>query len=243
MFVKAKDKKLYEEVVKQIKYLIDTKELKEGDRLPSEEKLSKNIGVSRATIREGLRTLSLMGLVETKRGKGTFVTVNKHKSFKAKLDKSINNIDVDSYYVYQVDMLLEPNIVKLVAETAEEEDIRRIKLSIEKMEQSIEEGGTGEEESLYFHKCIIDTLKNPILNSIFELTREIRQRDRKLVLHLPSRAEETLREHHKIYEAIKDRNGKRASQYMKKHLEKVGHTYNQIYSLIDKRTEEPLDDR
>jgi len=61
MFMKANGKKLYEEVAGQIKHLIETKQLNSGDMLPSEEEMSKSIGVGRSTIREALRSLELNG--------------------------------------------------------------------------------------------------------------------------------------------------------------------------------------
>ncbi len=231
MFVKAREKKLYEEVVKQIKYLISTGQYKDGDMLPSEEDLSKNIGVSRATVREGLRILELLGLVETKRGKGTIVRVNSRESFINKLSSNLSSIGADSYFVHEIDRLFEPGVAKLVAQKGKDEDIQKIKFAIEKMEKSINMGGTGEEESLYFHKCIVDALNNPILNSIFELLREIHERGRRVVLNLPNRAQETLKEHRKIYEAIKDRNGNRAYQYMEQHLSRVSSTYDKIFII------------
>ena len=238
MFTKAKDKRLYQEVVNQIRNLINTKQLKDGDKLPSEKKLSKSIGVSRATVREGLRVLELMGLVETKRGKGTFVRINGQESFRNKLSEIAKSIGKDSYYVYEIDLLLEPSVAKVVAERATEKDIKKIKSTLDKMERSIEVGGTGEEESLDFHKCIIDILENPFLDSIFELTKNIHKRDRELVFYLAERAKETLQEHYKIYEAIRDRNGNKAHYYMKKHLEKVGCAYNKLYGLIDENSED-----
>ncbi len=231
MFVKAREKKLYEEVVKQIKYLINTKQLKDGDMLPSEDELSKSIGVSRATVREGLRILELLGLVETKRGKGTFVRINNLESFKNKLGHSLDSIGMDSYYVHEIDRLLEPSVARLVAQKGKDEEIQKIKLALEKMEESINKGESGEDESLYFHKVIIDALNNPILNSIFELTREIHERGRKIVLNLPNRAQETLKEHYKIYEAIRDRNANKAYQYMERHLTRVSDTYDKIFIL------------
>ncbi|MFZ7101216.1 MAG: FadR/GntR family transcriptional regulator [Peptococcaceae bacterium] len=233
MFAKNGGEKLYEKVIGHVQNLISTNELKDGDMLPSEGKLSKTLEVSRSTVREGLRILELMGLVETLRGKGTFVRINDGESFKNKLHESFQSISSpNSYYVYEIDKLLEPNIAKLAAQRAGAEDITALKQALEQMEKSIKEGGSGEEESLYFHKCLINILKNPFLNSVFDLTKEIHQRNRGVILNLPYRAREVLQEHTKIYEAVKAGDGNKAGRYMQKHLEKVGRTHNVIYNLI-----------
>jgi GntR family transcriptional regulator, transcriptional repressor for pyruvate dehydrogenase complex len=64
---------VYEEVVSQIRELISSGSLRPGDRLPSERELAEKLGVSRESIREGLKHLHSIGLVETRSHRGTFV--------------------------------------------------------------------------------------------------------------------------------------------------------------------------
>jgi DNA-binding transcriptional regulator YhcF (GntR family) len=65
---------VYEEVVSQIRDLISSGSLQRGDRLPSERELAEKLGVSRESIREGLKHLHSIGLVETRSHRGTFVS-------------------------------------------------------------------------------------------------------------------------------------------------------------------------
>ncbi len=65
--------KVYLEIVKQLKQIIEKNELKPGDRLPSERELSERLNVGRSSVREALRSLELLGLIETKRGEGTYI--------------------------------------------------------------------------------------------------------------------------------------------------------------------------
>ncbi len=231
MFVKASGKKLYEEVANQIKYLIETKQLKNGDVLPSEEELSKSVGVGRSTVREALRSLELIGLVETRRGKGTVVKTADIEAFNSKILDSVKNLGMDSYYVYELDRLLEPNAAKLMAQRAEAADISMLESILEKMKESIERGGTGKEESLAFHKAIYKALNNPFLDSIFDLTKDVHQKDRETIFGLVDRGNQTYEEHYKIFEAIKNRDGVKAFKYMDRHLAKAGVTYDKIYSF------------
>ncbi|WP_017473395.1 FadR/GntR family transcriptional regulator [Amphibacillus jilinensis] len=65
--------KAYENVLEKIKSYIKLEQLKAGDRLPSERELAEQLQVSRSTIREGLRAIELLGLIETRQGEGTYL--------------------------------------------------------------------------------------------------------------------------------------------------------------------------
>ncbi|WP_079479435.1 FadR/GntR family transcriptional regulator [Halobacillus salinus] len=65
--------KVYEGVLHQLKAYIETNHLKPGDKLPSERELSEQLQVGRSSIREAFRAMELLGLIETKRGEGTFM--------------------------------------------------------------------------------------------------------------------------------------------------------------------------
>jgi GntR family transcriptional repressor for pyruvate dehydrogenase complex len=65
--------KVYIETIKQIQTIIETDILKPGDKIPSERELTDRLSVGRSSVREALRALELLGLIETRRGEGTFV--------------------------------------------------------------------------------------------------------------------------------------------------------------------------
>lgn len=67
------ESKVYIEIVKQLRMLISKEALKPGDKIPSERELSERLNVGRSSVREALRALELLGLIETRRGEGTFI--------------------------------------------------------------------------------------------------------------------------------------------------------------------------
>ena len=73
MLSPIKNTKVYEKVIEQVKDLVKSGELKSGDKLPPERDLSEQLQVSRTSIREALRALEMLGLVETKQGEGNFI--------------------------------------------------------------------------------------------------------------------------------------------------------------------------
>lgn len=73
MFKQVKTKKIYEEVIEQIKKLIIDGKLQPGDKLLSERELAEKLGVSRASVREAFSALEIMGIITIRAGEGSFV--------------------------------------------------------------------------------------------------------------------------------------------------------------------------
>ncbi|MEH7379679.1 GntR family transcriptional regulator [Bacillus sp. JJ1533] len=69
----SQNSKVYIEIVKQIRSIIQDDGLSTGDKIPSERELSDRLNVGRSSVREALRSLELLGLIETRRGEGTFL--------------------------------------------------------------------------------------------------------------------------------------------------------------------------
>ncbi|EPD54181.1 GntR family transcriptional regulator [Paenisporosarcina sp. FSL H8-0542] len=93
--------KMYLQIVRELRLLIQSENIRPGGKLPSERELAERLQVGRSTVREALRSLELLGLIETKRGEGTFLTdFRKHKlvevlsTFILQDSKSIEDIHV-----------------------------------------------------------------------------------------------------------------------------------------------------
>ncbi|MBN8250677.1 GntR family transcriptional regulator [Priestia flexa] len=65
--------KVYVEILKQIRQLMQSNQLQTGDKIPSERELAERLNAGRSSVREALRALELLGLIETRRGEGTFI--------------------------------------------------------------------------------------------------------------------------------------------------------------------------
>ncbi|PLT31212.1 FadR/GntR family transcriptional regulator [Peribacillus deserti] len=73
--VKNKQSKIYLDIVEELRLMIQADGLLPGDKIPSERELSERLQVGRSSVREALRSLELLGLIETRRGEGTFIKV------------------------------------------------------------------------------------------------------------------------------------------------------------------------
>ena len=77
---KTEQKKVFLEIVQQLRQLIKMEKIQAGEKLPSERVLSERLGVGRSSVREALRSLELLGLIETRHGGGTFLaSTHKHQ--------------------------------------------------------------------------------------------------------------------------------------------------------------------
>ena len=143
MFQVVDRPKLYEQVVEQIKNMIVQGIYKKGDLLPSEKELIEMTGVSRITVREALRLLNEAGVIETHKGKGSFVVVDGselesgEEETEAYNEQFINSTNAR--------ILLEPSVVKEIAVTATDEELKAIAGCI---------GSKGYEDG-EFHRSII----------------------------------------------------------------------------------------
>lgn len=105
------ESKVYLEIVKQLRLLISKEKLKPGDKLPSERELSERLIVGRSSVREALRALELLGLIETRRGEGTFIRdfrgnqlVQLLSTFILQDEKAIDDV-IETKYCIEMDCL------------------------------------------------------------------------------------------------------------------------------------------
>lgn len=127
MLSPIKSTKIYEMVMEQIKEIVKKGELKSGDKLPSERELSEKLEVSRASIREALKVLQILGLIETKHGDGNFINNNFENSLLEPLSIVFLLFGSKSSDVLEFRKILEPVAAALAAKNITTEQITELK--------------------------------------------------------------------------------------------------------------------
>lgn len=115
--------KVYEGVLHQLKSYIESNQLKPGDKLPSERELSEQLNVGRSSIREALRALELLGLIETKRGEGTFMRAYRPHHMVELLSKFLLNESRTRDELVTAKQMLEKEALLLLSGKMEEEQL------------------------------------------------------------------------------------------------------------------------
>ena len=158
-----------EAVTEAILDLVRRGELKPGMRLPSEPQLAEMSGISRTSVREAVRGLQSIGILEIRRGQGTFVSdINASSVVDAQMVMLLENRRVLRDLV-EVRCEIEPMIARLAAERADERDIEAIEKAIEEMALLSDDREGWRDAHLEFHSRLAASTKNVIVMKVWGL--------------------------------------------------------------------------
>ncbi|MGM9532532.1 FadR/GntR family transcriptional regulator [Intestinibacter sp.] len=230
MFNNISNKKVYEQVIEQIQNNIMEGIFKKGDKLPSERELSEKMGVSRTSIREALRVLETMGVIESRQGEGNFICSNVEKSLLQPLSMMFKLNNGSFSDIYELRSILEIECARLSAIRATDMDCRELFSIIEQMEQ--ETFGENRYEVLVeldkkFHNTLSNMSKNYLIESLFStisnlFEKFIEDARYKIILFDSEQANKSLLiQHKKICESIIKKNQAMAVEAMREHMEYV----------------------
>jgi GntR family transcriptional repressor for pyruvate dehydrogenase complex len=245
MFISVKSDKVSQHIIDQIRNAIFDGRLKPGDKLPSERELIENFKVGKATLREALRSLEVLGFLEIRKGVlgGAFVT----EVDMTKARDSFNNFllfkNLSLKDLSEVRLLLEPYIAEKATLAITREDLHRLEKLIKDSEQAIKGDIAFEsrKDEIEFHRIIASVTGNPILMFILDFVENLLI-DTKAILK-PGREFSTkvLRAHKRIYNALLERNIKKVHQEMVRHIREV--EKDLLAAHKERRTEEQKFDR
>jgi len=216
----VKPKRIYQDIVAQIQRLIADGRLRPGHQLPSERELSELFQVSRASVREAIRALDSMGLVEIRSGEGTYVA-STVESLLSPLAFAIRERRDALREIFEARRIVEPEIAALAAERANPSEIRRLEAILAEQSRQISKGGTGVEADSAFHSALARAAKNKVFlrldDAMVESLREVRERS----LQANGRPGRSLAGHQKILRAIRAKDPAKAREAMLEHLEAI----------------------
>ncbi|MGA8943759.1 MAG: FadR/GntR family transcriptional regulator [Thermoactinomyces sp.] len=217
-----KVRKTYDEVADYLKEQIMNGTYKPGDRLPSLRELSELLGVGQSTVREAVSSLKTMGLVTIRHGEGTFVTRFDPEEIMSGFEQIRPVTQQDILALLEARKIIETGIAHLAADRRSEEDLKRIEEALKEMEQAVAKEELGDRADFQFHYEIARSCHNPILEymmqSISETMGNSLKASREKMFQTKGIPEQLLAEHRNIFEAIADKNSKKAEEAMLYHL-------------------------
>ncbi len=223
-FKPIKAKKIYEEVVEQIRQLMTGGALKPGDKLLPERELAEKLQVSRASVREAIRALEMMGFVEIRPGDGTFVRDTNTDEIIQPLAMFLAVEKSSLLEMLEIRRIFETASARMAATLATDEEIHQIKIALEKMKErlNVQDSEKGEEFDTAFHYAVAEATHNALLIRLFrtiteDFSRSVSAARRQLYTdaHNPQKI---IDQHIRIYEAIKNHNADKAAKSMLEHL-------------------------
>jgi GntR family transcriptional repressor for pyruvate dehydrogenase complex len=202
----SKKEKVSQIISRELLHLIETGKFPPGSKLPTEMELAAHFGVSRVPIREALSVLRAAGVISSRQGGGSYVEEVTNSALLQRI--RIENADVeDIKHLFEMRKILEPEAAYLAALRRTPEQLERMKQVLKRLEnESIEEGKSGMEADIEFHRSIILATHNPIMIQMLENLSSLYEKALKVTLQpnvgLKQKREAVYKEHQDILLAI-----------------------------------------
>ena len=208
-----------DKVFEQLRDLLIEGKWKQGDKLPSENEMAKLFHVSRITVREALHKLSVLGLIETRLGEGSFVR-------KIEVSENMNALipflyldNISNLQVFEFREIIDTEAAGLAAERADENELCQLEAIINDMKSSSERKDYKEfaKLDLDFHLKISQFSKNPLLYQTNNILRQVLKISMKDVINKMG-CKPALRYHRLILDAMEKRDRDEAKRLMREHI-------------------------
>jgi GntR family transcriptional regulator, transcriptional repressor for pyruvate dehydrogenase complex len=191
---------------------------KEGEKIPAERELCQTLGVGRASLREALKALEIMGMIETRLGDGTYVC-NRSDFFSRPLLWAIaGSSEADARELIEARTLIEVELAGLAAERATSENLRQISEQLRNMERAKKNPQEFVQADVDFHLAIGQAASSRILMNALQLIRNLLQQWILSAVAVKGVPDKACAQHKRVLQAIEDRDSAAARKEMRSHL-------------------------
>lgn len=210
-----------DKVVRRILDLVKSGNLKAGDRLPAERELIDIFGVSRPTLREALRSLSTLGVVEMRHGGGAFVTDLHARSLLAPLDFYVALSPDNVRQAFECRRLIEIEIARKCAETASEKEIEEFEAMLTAQEKVVDDPIGFRILDADFHEKLSQIAGNPIMERLALGFYNMGLDERRKATASPIVTRQSVQDHTDIVAGIRKRSVEQTAAAMERHLSHI----------------------
>ena len=229
ILTKPENYTIQKKIISNIRDLINLKNLEPGDKLPSERMLSEKFEFSRSNVREAIQKLEFYGLLKSIPQSGTFVANIGVIAMNGMIEDILRLEDPDFKSLVETRILLELKTARLAALRRTDKDLVELKVALEAYKEKVLNGEDAVQEDLLFHLAIAKASGNSSMNNfMLIIIPEIITNFEKYHVCDKGLAQEGIKEHQAIYNAIEMGNPKLAKQKMKDHFKVL---YQYCYNL------------
>ncbi|NMA55017.1 MAG: FadR family transcriptional regulator [Firmicutes bacterium] len=224
MFRPVKSKKIYAEIVAQIRELIEKGVLKPGEKLPSEAELTQLFNASRASVREALAALEIIGIIESKRGDGNYIKGTVEDGiFISILQELFSHLG--PFELLEARRIIECGVVSLAVQKASPKDIARLQKLVDRTPELMKDGKSWNRINTQFHLHLAKIADNTLL---FENMRYMVNNMEEFIfwkhledksLEIPGLIQRFYDDHKRLIVAIKNKESDQAVSIMREHLD------------------------
>jgi GntR family transcriptional regulator, transcriptional repressor for pyruvate dehydrogenase complex len=201
---------------------------KAGDRIPPERELCQQLGIARTSLREALKAMELIGMLDSRVGDGTFVCPRTEFLSRPLLWAFTGTDHNELQDIMEARTIIEENLAGLAAERGSDEDIASIGQAVQMMRDSIARGDSILEADMAFHMAICNAARNEVLQNAVQLLRNLMRQWIYYKLLIPDVAPTVLKRHLAIYRAISSRKPTTARSEMRRHLQETIRLVTQV---------------
>jgi GntR family transcriptional repressor for pyruvate dehydrogenase complex len=195
---------LTEEVIKRMKELLERGDLRAGSKLPPERELAEMLGISRPSLRQALKALSVMGIIKGRPGYGTYVT----DRFSEILSEPLHFLmlfkeNLPFTELFEARAIIETKLASLAASRVTEDDLKLMEQSLKGMKDNLNSPKGFLDHEIRFHKAIIDAAGNSLLSMVMDiLYKLLNQYRERAILVLGNGLDAMYERHARIFEEI-----------------------------------------
>jgi GntR family transcriptional regulator, transcriptional repressor for pyruvate dehydrogenase complex len=213
-----------ERVATQLLDLIRSGSLKSGDVLPTENELAGALQVSRPVVREALRGLQILGVLESRQGSRCYVTDLNVARLLAPLQYviSLNESNLDA--LYEARSVNECGLIRLAAARIVQGDLERLRVLVQSGYALASDPVAFRVMDQEFHHALMRIANNPFIESIAKGLYELGMEYRRVASEMPGVAGRSAREHDEIVKALIKRDPDAAAEAMRAHLSSINQT-------------------
>ena len=201
-----------------IKQMIVRGELHAGQRLPPERELAVQLGVSRPSLREAIRALIALNILESRHGDGTFVSSLEPDLLSEPIDFVLQVNDSALESLFEARRVLEAGVAALAAERASDLELARLDAFVKLGRTKLDDPDAFVEHDVEFHEKIRRAARSPVLASLLASVSTLSLESRRRTARSPAVRARSLADHAAILKALKARDGEGARRAMVAHL-------------------------
>ncbi|WP_147821124.1 FadR/GntR family transcriptional regulator [Salidesulfovibrio onnuriiensis] len=211
----------YQVIVDRIKSMIENGEFSTGDRIPPERSLAQTFSVSRNCVREAIRALAEKGILESRLGDGTYVRSTDQTELSDHLAEAIQTQKQRIREIFELRMLLEPQIASLAAERISPDALNRLKAIVLDQGRAAAAGETDAQLDALFHQTLAEAAGNGVVLKVMDTIKTLLEDTRSEFMRPGRRKGASVEGHLQIIEALENRNPLGAYFTMTNHIKNM----------------------
>lgn len=215
---------LAEIVARRILEMVTSRALKPGDQLPPERELAETLNVSRPSVREAIRGLSILGVVKSRQGGGAFISELDGEALLGPIRFFLELEDLNIRELYDARSLIEGDVARRAARNMTDDELDELETMLSDQARTVSDPKAFRLSDFRFHQAIWNGCRNAFLKRIGESLNAIGLEVRRRASENPKVLEQSLKDHRRLLDALRARDPQAAAKAAEEHMQNVYRT-------------------